>query len=82
MRFKVTEHIGIVPFLDGGMVYESAQPDWGRDMDWGAGIGLRYFTPVGPLRLDFGVPARQNLRGKELPDIYQPGTILLGITGA
>ena len=69
MRCKVTEHIGIVPFLDGGMVYESAQPDWGRDMDWGAGIGLRYFTPVGPLRLDFGVPL-DKISGEKNYQIY------------
>ncbi len=69
MRFKVTENIGIVPFLDGGMVYESAQPDWGKDLDWGAGIGLRYFTPVGPLRLDFGVPLTK-IPGEKNYQIY------------
>lgn len=69
MRFKVTENIGIVPFLDGGMVYESAQPDWGKDLDWGAGLGLRYFTPVGPLRLDFGVPLTK-ISGEKNYQIY------------
>lgn len=69
LRFKVTENIGIVPFLDGGMVYESAQPDWGRGLDWGAGIGLRYFTPIGPLRLDFGVPLNK-IPGEKNYQIY------------
>ena len=55
-RFRVTETIGIVPFLDGGMVYEREMPDLFRDFQWGAGIGLRYYTPIGPVRLDIAVP--------------------------
>ena len=38
-------------------------------MDWGAGIGLRYFTPVGPLRLDFGVPL-DKISGEKNYQIY------------
>lgn len=58
-RFKVSEHIGIVPFLDGGMVYKDEFPPIIGDMDWGAGLGLRYYTPIGPVRLDVAVPLRQ-----------------------
>lgn len=58
-RFKVSEHIGIVPFLDGGMVYKDEFPKIIGDMDWGAGLGLRYYTPIGPVRLDVAVPLRQ-----------------------
>ena len=59
-RFKVTEDIGFVPFLDGGMVYKDPFPHIIGDMDWGAGLGLRYFTPIGPLRLDVATPLRQD----------------------
>ncbi len=69
LRFKITENIGIVPFLDGGMVYESSQPDWGKDLDWGTGLGLRYYTPVGPLRVDFGVPLTK-ISGEKNYQIY------------
>ena len=55
-RFHVTEDIGIVPFLDGGMVYEEEFPQVFQEFQWGAGIGLRYYTPIGPVRLDFAVP--------------------------
>lgn len=55
-RIRITETIGIVPFLDGGMVYAESLPPFGKDMRWGAGLGLRYFTPVGPVRLDVATP--------------------------
>ncbi len=55
-RFKVSEHIGLVPFVDGGMVYEESTPRWGEDMAWAVGLGLRYFTAIGPVRVDFAVP--------------------------
>ena len=55
-RYKITDEIGIVPFLDGGMVYEDALPQVFGDMRWGAGLGLRYYTPIGPVRLDVATP--------------------------
>ena len=55
-RFKVAENVGLVPFLDGGMVYRDELPRILGDMNWGTGLGLRYYTPIGPLRLDVGVP--------------------------
>ena len=55
LRIAVTESIGIVPFIDAGLV--SASSDFsGADVKVGAGIGLRYLTPFGPLRLDAAVP--------------------------
>ena len=38
------------------MAYRDALPGWFSDMRWGAGLGLRYFTPIGPLRLDVATP--------------------------
>lgn len=54
-RVKVTETIGIVPFVDAGTVSSEIYPDF-SDVRVGAGIGLRYATPFGPLRLDVAVP--------------------------
>ena len=55
-RFRITEHFGIVPFLDGGMVYDSSLPKLGQDFAWGAGLGFRYYTVIGPVRLDIATP--------------------------
>jgi translocation and assembly module TamA len=55
-RAAVTDSIGVVAFADFGVV--GADPfveDWDNNQS-GAGLGLRYVTPVGPLRLDVAVP--------------------------
>ena len=58
VRGKVTDKIGVVGFVDYGRISDadfSAAPlsNWHA----GAGIGVRYATPVGPLRLDLAAPA-------------------------
>lgn len=55
MRYRVTDTIGIVPFVDAGTVSTKQFPDF-SDVKVGAGIGLRYITPFGPLRVDAAVP--------------------------
>jgi translocation and assembly module TamA len=55
-RIKITETIGIVPFLDAGSYYESPLPQLGRTPLYGIGVGLRYYTAFGPLRLDLATP--------------------------
>ncbi len=56
LRMKVTDTMGIVAFVDGGNVFEAGFPDFEESLRWGGGLGLRYLTGVGPLRLDIGIP--------------------------
>ncbi len=56
MRIKVTDTLGFVPFLDGGNVYSSLLPQPGQTLRFGTGLGIRYYTGFGPLRLDLGTP--------------------------
>lgn len=56
LRFRVLEDYGIVPFIDGGQVYDQRLPDFGQSLQWAAGIGFRYYTSFGPLRLDLAFP--------------------------
>ncbi|MFD1881807.1 autotransporter assembly complex protein TamA [Paracoccus pacificus] len=55
-RIQVREKIGTVLFVDAGRVWEDEL--WGGASGWqaGAGVGVRYDTPIGPLRLDLAGP--------------------------
>jgi translocation and assembly module TamA len=55
-RIRITETIGIVPFMDAGSYYESPLPELGRTPLYGVGVGARYYTAFGPLRLDLATP--------------------------
>ena len=48
-------NFGIVPFVDAGQVYESTLPEL-TDLRFGAGIGGRFYTNFGPLRVDVATP--------------------------
>lgn len=64
LRIGITDTIGIVPFVDAGLV--SANEDFsGAEFKLGAGVGLRYQTPFGPLRVDVAVPLN---KGANDPD--------------
>ena len=55
-RVRVTESVGVVAFVDAGTVYSSSVPDFSETLRIGAGPGVRYFSPIGPIRLDVGFP--------------------------
>lgn len=55
-RVRVTETIGVVPFVDAGMVSRHGLPGQDGDIRVGAGLGARYYTGAGPLRVDVAVP--------------------------
>jgi translocation and assembly module TamA len=55
-RVKVTNTIGVVPFVDAGSYYENSVPQLGHRLFYGVGLGLRYYTAFGPLRLDLATP--------------------------
>lgn len=48
-------NFGIVPFIDAGQVYSATTPGF-DDLRVGVGIGGRYYTPFGPLRMDVATP--------------------------
>ena len=56
VRFQVRERIGLVAFADYGEVW--TEDGWNGGSAWhsGAGIGVRYDTPIGPLRFDVAGP--------------------------
>lgn len=54
MRISLGKGIGLVTFLDGGNVWVETKDMDPSDSKFTAGLGLRYDTPVGPLRVDYG----------------------------
>ena len=46
---------GIVGFVDAGQVYPGSTPDF-SNLRFGAGIGGRFYTNFGPMRLDIATP--------------------------
>lgn len=56
LRFKATDNVGIVGFLDAGAVGSDSFDFVADGLRAGAGLGLRYYTSLGPIRLDVGFP--------------------------
>ena len=56
VRVKVTDTIGVVPFFDIGNAFTSSFPTFNEPLFAAAGLGLRYYTSVGPIRLDVAFP--------------------------
>jgi outer membrane protein assembly factor BamA len=58
-RFPVVGVVGGDLFIDGGNVWPSWSAVRVNGMRWGAGLGLRVETPVGPIRLEYGWKFKQ-----------------------
>ena len=55
LRAWLWDDIGVAAFVDAGSASSANFPDF-EDVGVGVGIGARYRTPVGPIRLDIAVP--------------------------
>jgi translocation and assembly module TamA len=53
-RYRFGDY-GIVGFVDAGQVYRSSMPDF-SNMRLGVGLGGRFYTNFGPMRLDVATP--------------------------
>ncbi|MEL6963352.1 MAG: autotransporter assembly complex family protein [Pseudomonadota bacterium] len=67
IRGQFTESLGAAVFVDSGTAFKSVAPDFDEPLRIGAGTGLRYFSPIGPIRLDVGVP----INGRDNDDNFQ-----------
>jgi translocation and assembly module TamA len=48
-------NFGIVPFIDAGNIYTSPLPHLNK-LRFGTGLGVRYYSSFGPIRIDVGTP--------------------------
>lgn len=56
LRWRVNQDFGAVIFGDGGRAFTERSPKNFEDFFWAVGTGIRYYTPIGPIRLDVAVP--------------------------
>jgi len=61
-RQRLFGDFGAAAFLDAGQVTAASLPFQGT-LRVGAGLGLRYYTPIGPIRLDLALPVNREPNG-------------------
>jgi translocation and assembly module TamA len=57
-RQRFGANFGAAAFFDAGKVSSDPRPFQGRPSA-GYGVGMRYYTPIGPIRFDIALPARR-----------------------
>ena len=63
LRVRVTDTIGIVPFFDAGNAFATSWPNFSAPLATAVGVGLRYYTAIGPIRADVAFPLQQHAGG-------------------
>ncbi len=73
LRQRIGRNYGFAVFADGGRIGQQATPFSGA-YQFGAGAGIRYYTPIGALRLDIALPLESRVerkaRGDDLLEVY------------
>jgi translocation and assembly module TamA len=69
LRTKINDTFGFVVFFEGGTVYNTVLPDLSQPLFWGTGVGIRYYSPIGPLRFDIATPLERR-SGDSIIQIY------------
>jgi translocation and assembly module TamA len=76
-RQRIGTNFGTAVFVDAGNVSKNLNP-LGGTLKFGAGAGVRYYTPIGPIRVDIALPLqRRSGRGVANPD--DPFEIYIGL---
>ncbi|HUS95766.1 MAG TPA: BamA/TamA family outer membrane protein, partial [Hyphomicrobiaceae bacterium] len=65
LRWRATSAVGLVAFVDAASISPESYPTF-EDFKVGVGAGLRYYTSLGPIRLDLAVPINDSLRFSDL----------------
>ena len=71
-RFKINDDIGLIAFWEGGNVFSTKVPNPLRKLLFGYGVGVRYYTPLGPIRVDIAFPTsrRKTIEGKKIDSLF------------
>ncbi len=68
-RQRFGQHFGAAFFVDGGQVSDKLKvvPS---SLYVGVGAGIRYYTPIGPVRLDVAVPTKHYSTDDQAFQVY------------
>jgi translocation and assembly module TamA len=61
-------NFGVVPFLDAGNLYADPAPKF-TNLRFGTGLGARYYSSFGPIRIDVGTPLSRR-KGESRVAVY------------
>lgn len=67
LRYRINETLGVAGFVEAGSVSTDVVPTFDESIQVAAGGGVRYFSPIGPLRVDFGIPVNP----RKVDDFFQ-----------
>lgn len=65
---KIHPEYALVGFVEGGGVFGESYPSFSQKLFWGVGVGFRYYTTVGPIRVDVAIPME---RRRKVDDAFQ-----------
>ncbi|HLN48101.1 MAG TPA: BamA/TamA family outer membrane protein, partial [Steroidobacteraceae bacterium] len=68
-RQRIGRNYGFAVFADGGQVSASLRP-LASSFYTGLGAGIRYYTPIGPVRFDIAVPMKHYISNGDPFEIY------------
>ena len=70
LRLQPGRKLGYAVFIDGGTVYNQKINDYNHSLRYGAGAGVRWFTAIGPLRIDLAYPLNPSAEQIERLQFY------------
>jgi len=72
---KTDKSVRFSVFVDGGNVFGQDEKISFGDLRYSAGVGVSWFSPVGPLKFNFGVPIKKKEGDKIERFQFQLGTV-------
>jgi translocation and assembly module TamA len=69
LRQRIARDFGVAVFVDAGQVSTTFKPV-PSNLQVGVGLGARYYTAIGPIRLDVAAPTHKSVAGQDAFELY------------